>query len=326
MNSLPKSGRLALACASHSPLMEKGECEGGVRETILAAFRSLAGFIDDFGADLIIQFSPDHFNSFFYNMMPTFCVGISAESIGDWGTATGPLSVPVTDAEELAGALIAEGFDITTSRRMTVDHGFVQIWEQMFGSFSGLPIIPIFINCIAPPSPTTRRVREIGEAVGRFALGTGKRVLIVSSGGLSHDPPIPRLATSSPDVRAQLIDGPTSIAAARQEREKRTLAVSHEASRGSASILPVSEQWDRQFLNSFRFGKSDIFDTMQYDHIVREGGRAGPEVLCWIAALAALRVGGAIHTDLYCYEAIQGWLSGMAILSGVNEEESVRDI
>lgn len=73
---------------------------------------------------------------------------------------------------------------------MRLYHGFVQIWESLFGTATGLPIIPIFINCAAPPPPSFRRARQLGEAVGRFALQSGKRVLLAASGGLSHDPPI----------------------------------------------------------------------------------------------------------------------------------------
>jgi 2,3-dihydroxyphenylpropionate 1,2-dioxygenase len=40
---------------------------------------------------------------------------------------------------------------------MVVDHGFVQMWELMFGRADRYPAVPIFVNCAVPPLPTNRR-------------------------------------------------------------------------------------------------------------------------------------------------------------------------
>ena len=136
--------------------------------------------------DYIIQFAPDHFNGFFYDLMPSFCVGAGAVSLGDWGGGTGPLDVPEKTALELIDHVRAEDFDVAVSYRMPVDHGFVQMWEAVLGDFKSVPILPIFVNAAAPPVPTYRRARQLGESVGRFAMRSGKRVLFAASGGLSH--------------------------------------------------------------------------------------------------------------------------------------------
>ncbi len=307
---------LALACASHSPLMPDGPADAATRSAVAESFQNLAATIQDFAPDLVIEFGPDHFNGFFYDLMPAFCVGAAAESIGDWNTKAGPLTVPEKTAVRLSQHLLDEGIDVALSYRMRIDHGFVQFWESTIGDAGNLPIIPIFVNCAAPPLPTMRRARMLGEAVGRFASGLGKRVLIVASGGLSHDPPTPQIATASPDVRERLIANRNPSAQEREDRENRVRAMGVAVDMGQAEILPVSREWDEQFLEKLIHGSADIFDGLTIDDLVREAGRGGPEVMCWVAAMAAMRSEGPVETTLHQYADVQGWIAGMAILSG----------
>lgn len=320
---------MLLACASHSPLMDDGPCLPAERDVVEAGFQALARVIRSFEPDLIIQFSPDHFNGFGYATMPMFCVGAAATSVGDFDTLPGELEVPGQAALALTEWLIDQGFDPAISHQMRVDHGFVQVWEKLFGSTAGLPILPVFVNCAAPPLPTAKRARQLGDAVGRFALASGRKVLIVASGGLSHDPPIPRIADPAlPDrARQRLLWGHEDSDAARATHRDRIHALGARAFAGDADILPVSQTWDRAFLDSLRNGLPDALDGLKMSDVVRDAGRGGPEVLCWIAAVAALRQGGPIETKLHAYEALQGWIAGMAILSGRNIDTSseVRD-
>lgn len=314
---------LALACASHSPLMPDGPVNAETRSAIADGFRNLAAFIQDFDPELVIEFGPDHFNGFFYDMMPAFCVGAAAESIGDWNTKPGLLNVPEQTAVGLSQHLLLDGIDVALSYRMRVDHGFIQFWESTIGDASSLPIIPIFVNCAAPPLPTMRRARMLGEAVGRFAMNSGRRVLIVASGGLSHDPPTPQIATAAPDVRERLIANRNPSAQERDVRESRIRAMGAAMAAGEAAVLPVSRAWDEQFLDKLLNSDADIFDSLTADELVREAGRGGPEVMCWVAAMAAMRAAGPVETTLHRYADVQGWIAGMAILSGKSKNLGV---
>lgn len=306
---------LALACASHSPLMKDGYCPNDLRDAVTKGFAELAATVRAFQPDLVIQFSPDHFNGFFYELMPTFCVGVAAESLGDWGTEAGCLDVPQEEAASLARSLIEAEFDIATSYRMKVDHGFVQIWENLFGTAKGLKLIPVFINAAAPPLPSFHRARLLGEAVGRYALATGKRILIAASGGLSHDPPTPALKTATPEVRERLIIPQAPTPEAHAARHARVLAASAAVLAGDPAILPVSEDWDRAFLSSLAAGRWDAYDNLSTNDLVTIAGRGGPEVLCWVAAFAAAAMAGPLTMKTHFYAPIQGWIAGMAIVS-----------
>ena len=77
------------------------------------------------------------------------------------------------------------------------------------------------------PHPRPRR--------GHRHLATlDKKVLFISSGGLSHDPPVPRLAEATPAQRDMLTGGgrhPTPEA--RAARQQRVIDTAHASSRGS---------------------------------------------------------------------------------------------
>ena len=73
-----------LICASHSPLMEFASPQDQSQEQkVRAAFDTLSAEVKAYDPTLIITFGPDHFNGFFYDLMPSFCVGIRATAAGD---------------------------------------------------------------------------------------------------------------------------------------------------------------------------------------------------------------------------------------------------
>jgi 2,3-dihydroxyphenylpropionate 1,2-dioxygenase len=308
---------LAALCASHSPLMNDVQVLPELRREVEAGFRRLAAWIEAFAPDLVIQFSPDHFNGFFYELMPSFCVATAAAAVGDWNTRKGALQVPGSVSGALAEALLADGIDIALSYRMQVDHGCTQIWERMFGRLDAYLIVPIFINCAAPPLPTMRRVRELGEAVGRFARMTEKRVLLAASGGLSHDPPVPDLATASPELRERLIAGRNPPSAVRKEREARMRDMARALAAGEGTLRPLNPAWDRAFIELLKSGDLTRADAYGEAEIREAGGRGAQEIRTWIAALAALSAAGRYTAHVEFYEPIPAWIAGMAMMTAV---------
>ena len=61
-------------------------------------------------------------------------------------------------------------------------------------------------------------------------------------------------------------------------------------------------------------GQAKLFDALTTKEVREKAGRGGPEVLAWVAAYAALAVNGDYKADLIYYEAIQGWIAGMAMM------------
>ncbi len=306
---------LALVAASHTPLFNRGPATAGTKGRIEAAFKQLANWVRRFEPDYIVQFSPDHFNSFFYDLLPPFCVGAGAVSIGDWGGGKGSLPVPESTALDLLDHVRSDEFDVALSYRMPVDHGFVQMWEVMFGGFRSIPIVPLFVNGAAPPLPSYRRSRLLGESVGRFAARSGKRVLLAASGGLSHDPPLPDIRTASAEVREGLIGGRNPTSEARDARERRVLEAGTLAEAGEGPCQPLNPEWDRNFLDMLRTGDFRGIDALEPEEVRRVAGRGANETLSWVAAFGALAAVGPYKFDQEFYEAIPGWIAGMATVA-----------
>ena len=194
-----------------------------------------------------------------------------------------------------------------------------QLVHRLTGRIDGIPLIPIFINCAAPPQPTFRRTRELGAAVGRFANSLGKRVLIMASGGLSHDPPIAALKGAPPEVAEFLIAGRNPTPDARAARQERVRGAGKVFAAGSPDFVPLDEEWDRIFLD--RIVRQDLDSMDEYDDqdVTTIGGRGGHEIRAWVAAAAALAAAGPYQSRVDFYRAIPEWIAGFGMLRGVSD-------
>jgi 2,3-dihydroxyphenylpropionate 1,2-dioxygenase len=149
--------------------------------------------------------------------------------------------------------------------------------------------------------------------VGDWARARPERILIIGSGGLSHDPPIPQLADASPQVRTRLINGPELSYAQRVARQKLVYAESHKIIAGISESIPLNPEWDRKLLDAFCAGDLSVLDRTADEEISKVGGCGGHEVRTWIAALASL--GPNYTADVLFYESINEWITGMSVLT-----------
>lgn len=95
----------------------------------------------------MVLFAPDHYNGFFYDVMPPFCLGVGATAIGDFGSAAGELPVPVELAEACAHAVMKSGIDLAVSYCMQVDHGFAQPLEFLLGGLDKVSTAGVHQRC-----------------------------------------------------------------------------------------------------------------------------------------------------------------------------------
>ena len=79
---------LALCCMSHSPLLNLPGPSPELLDDIDSAVKDARRFVRAFDPELVVIFSPDHYNGFFYRVMPPFCIGTAATGVGDYGTHT----------------------------------------------------------------------------------------------------------------------------------------------------------------------------------------------------------------------------------------------
>lgn len=305
---------IATVTLSHSPLMSFTEPGPGVRERVEEAFAQARSFIDSFDPELVVIFGPDHYNGFLYDLMPPFCIGRTARSVGDYGTAEGPVRVDHDAATALAESALVAGVDVAISEAMYVDHGFTQPLEVLFGGIDRVPVVPVFINCVAVPLGPVERVRLLGEAIGRGAAKLDRRVLMVGSGGLSHDPPLPMLAGATPEVAARLIStGRHLTREQRAERERRVIEAGRAYAAGTLTVAPLNPDWDRRFLRILESGRLDELDAWTPQSFAAEAGHSAHEARTSLAAYAALSTQGPYETVSSFYEPIPDWIAGFAV-------------
>jgi 2,3-dihydroxyphenylpropionate 1,2-dioxygenase len=304
---------LAVCTVSHSPLMAHNEPAPGVRDRVEAAFDQARAFIRDFAPEVVVVLAPDHYNGFLYDMMPPFCIGTEARSVGDYGYPEGPLQVDRDAALTLASAVLAAGVDVAVSERMQVDHGFTQPLTLLFGGIAAVSTVPVFVNSVAEPLGPVSRARRLGDALGRAAADLDKRVLFLGSGGLSHDPPVPALAGATPEVAERLISGRNPTREQRAEREQRVTAAARDFAAGTLPLQPLNPAWDRALLDVFASGELEQCDSWTNEWCVEQAGHSSHEVRTSIAAYAALAATGPYVVTQSFYEPIPEWIAGFAV-------------
>lgn len=303
-------------CLSHTPLVGYVDPTPDVLAEVDGVIAAARARIAAFDPELVVLFAPDHYNGFFYDTMPAFCLGVEAHAIGDFKSLAGKLSVPQDLAEACATAVMNDGIDLAVSYGMQVDHGFAQPLEFLLGGLDKVPVLPVFINGVAVPLPTFQRARMLGEAIGRFAYQQKKRVLILASGGLSHQPPVPELATANEHMRDRLLGSGKQLPPnERQLRQERTISAARKFVEDQHSLYPLNPEWDNQFMTLLEQGRLSELDALSNDELSSIAGKSSHEIKTWVAAFAALSAWGPWQSEARYYRPIPEWIAGFGSLS-----------
>jgi 2,3-dihydroxyphenylpropionate 1,2-dioxygenase len=302
---------------SHSPLLNLPGPSAELLDDISGALSEARDFVAAFDPELVVIFSPDHYNGFFYRLMPPFCIGSAASGVGDYGTYAGALNVPADTATACATAVLDAGVDVAISAGMEVDHGTVQPLQALFGDATRVPVIPIFINSVATPLGPIRRVRALGAAVGNYLATLDKRVLVLGSGGLSHDPPVPTLATAPPAALDRIVGGAPMSPEQRAARQTAVIAAAHDFAHGGTALQPLNPDWDQAFLDLVDSGRLAEVDDWTNSGIAAQAGNSAHEVRTWVAAFAALAAVGPYQTGVRYYRPAPELIAGFAIRTAV---------
>ena len=310
-----------MICASHTPLMGNVPAGADNEERVREHFAALSAEVEEFDPELVVIFSPEHFRGFFYDLLPSFTIGVRAEALGDYGIGSGPYDVPEDLALDCARACHTAGVDVAVSYRLKADHGFSQLLMLLGGSVARWPVIPVHVNCAGPPLPTVERVRALGSAIGAWAAQTGKRVLILGSGGLSHDPPMPSIADAPPHIVEKMIDNRNPTPEELKKREESNFEVGRRLADGTSDRLPLNPEWDLGLMQALEDGKLDTLDPLSEAELSALGGCGGHEVRCWVAAYSALAASGPYESKQLFYREIPLWNAGMGIAKAAPEKE-----
>lgn len=300
---------------SHTPLLGLNPVDASVEAELIQAIGSARAAVRAFDPQLVVIAGPDHYNGFFNELMPPFCIGSAATSVGDYLTPAGELNVDGDVAIALTRHLMDNGFDMSLSHRMQVDHGFAQALQFLWGEeLKTPPVVPLFLNAVAQPGvPRLGRCHDLGREIGRFLDTVPLRTLVIGSGGLSHEPPVPTLAHPDPAVRERITLRQNPTQAERDAKTERVMAAGMALAAGSPEMKPLSPEWDQQWMDAMASGRFD--DILQWTEasIDERGGLSAHESKTWLIARAAMG-----HQPTVCklrhYQAIPEFIAGYGIL------------
>lgn len=308
------TGRRAFLGMSHSPLMGLNPVADAVRDELATAIAAARAQALAFAPELIVLIAPDHYNGFFNELMPPFCIGTQATSVGDYLTPPGELNVAGDTAVALADALMDADFDVAVSRRMQVDHGFAQALQLLWGGLDTPPVLPIFMNAVAAPGiPRLRRCRQLGREIGRFLDGRPERTLLIGSGGLSHEPPVPTWATADAAVRDRITVKRTPTGDERDAKTRRVMAAGRALTARDPGMKALNPHWDRAWMDALANGALDALTELDEHAIERDAGLSAHESKTWLIARAALAQ-ATLRCPLRYYRAIPEYIAGYGLM------------
>ena len=171
-------------------------------------YAEVASELEAVRPDVLVIFTDDHFNTFFLDNFPTFAIGIAETTSGPNDQTPMPrykVAVPGALAAHLRTSVLARGFDIALVQDFEVDHA-VMVPLHFITPHMKIPMLPIFVNALAPPLPTAQRCYALGQAVREAITEWPEplRVVAIGSGSFSLEiggPKIPpgERAAGTPD-------------------------------------------------------------------------------------------------------------------------------
>jgi 2,3-dihydroxyphenylpropionate 1,2-dioxygenase len=302
---------------SHTPLMGLNPIDTSAQDELQASIKEMQKKILAFDPELIVLVAPDHYNGFFNDLMPAFCIGTQATAVGDYLSPAGALNVDGKLSAELVSALMDDEFDVAISHRMQVDHGFAQPLQLIWSGLATPPIVPIFVNAASPPViPRLRRCRSLGEAIGRFFATDSRRILFLGSGGLSHEPPVPTMADPDSAVRERITVRKTATKAEQDAKMQRVMAAGMALASGKSAFKPINPSWDKAWMDALASNDDAMNELckMPESVITEQGGRSAHESKNWLIARSALLGGSPLACTHRFYQSIPEYIAGFGIL------------
>lgn len=311
-----QSAQRAFLGMSHSPLLGLNPISAEDQHALDQAVAQAKAAVHAFDPELIILIGPDHYNGFFNDLMPTFCIGSEVTAVGDYLSPAGPLNVPSDTAIALAEHLMDAHFDMAVSRRMLVDHGFSQALQVLWGDeLKTPPVIPIFLNAVAQPSiARLGRCVALGQAIGNFLDTLPQRTLLIGSGGLSHEPPVPTLEHPDPAVRERITIKQTPTLLERDAKTARVMAAGMALAHGEDWMKPLNPEWDLQWMQALAIGELDALCAMSETSIAEAAGNSAHESKTWLVARGALPLNTLLPCPVRAYRAIPALIAGYGLM------------
>ena len=144
--------------------------------------------------DVVVLVGSDHLNQWFMNNMPPFMIGKAPrlegpfeDEIRSWKLDRYSAAIDGVLARQILVGGYEKGVDFAYSDEFIADHA-ITIPMNFLRPEEDLPLVPIFINLLAPPLPPGRRYFQVGAIVRDIIeeIDDGKRVAVVFTGHFTN--------------------------------------------------------------------------------------------------------------------------------------------
>jgi 2,3-dihydroxyphenylpropionate 1,2-dioxygenase len=292
--------------ASHSTLMNT-HWDQVVHTDRASAFRDALGTARDRIAaaepDVVVIVGSNHFRGFWLDLIPSFTLGVGEViAAGESGTPKGPQNTDPVFAQTLATHLVESGSEVAISARLQIDHGQSHAIQYLLDGV-GVPVVPLVVNVFAQPLPTVARCVELGEKLA--GVPGDKRVVVIASGGLSHQLPWPSDWTDpSGEDQAFLVEAWLNGRGEweRYDKRRREIIV--------AAQPTIFSEFDEAFLDDLEKGSLRGYASMTSADLEAVAGNGGQELRTWLVMAAAL---GFAPGRRLAYAPMPEWLTGMGV-------------
>jgi gallate dioxygenase len=156
----------------------------------------------------------DHISSFFFDHYSPFVLGVGEEyPVADEGG--GKRNIPPLKghgplARHIAHSLVADEFDMSFFQDKGLDHGCFSPLSVLLDHDPDwpVPIIPLQCGVLQFPVPSAKRFYNLGKAIRRGieSYPEDLKVVMVATGGLSHQIQGERCGFNNPDWDQELVD------------------------------------------------------------------------------------------------------------------------
>lgn len=234
----------------HTPHFPGVARQQGDKSRITVLFDKVKRELEAAKPDLILMFTSDHFVGFFYDNMPTFCIGTFEKGFGPQEISRSMPVYHIKGDAPFASALleygISEGFDLSSAAELKVDHS-VMVPLHFLTPEMNVPVVPILIKGHVPPLPRGSRCHALGKMVRRFIdQWPGKeRIAVIASASFSLE-----------------VGGP--------------------------KMGYIDQEWVDFCVDVSRKGDADALIRAATPERIRAAGNTAGEVLNWIAMMGAL--------------------------------------
>ena len=236
--------------APHTPFFPGIAKTQGTASRMAVLFDSLRQQLEAAAPDLILIFTADHFINFFFNNMPTFCLGTFAHADGPHELSRMMPQYSVRGHPSFAQALlrhgIETGFDLACAEEMKLDHAAL-VPLHFLTPRMNVPVVPVYIKALVEPLPRADRCFALGQMIrSHIARWPGaERIVAIASGSFSLEVGGPRMGH-------------------------------------------INRQWYEIVLERLRKSETEQLVRAATAENMLSAGNTGGELLLWIALLGAL--------------------------------------